>query len=225
VYFVGRERETARVIKALDQRRNIVLTGKYGMGRTSLVRYVAEATEKRWRFLFVDFSKTPARICNELLAALTPERNPKDHPVYIRYKAARFFVAKVEFGDKPQPVIVLDNIRKLSTQRVAFIRYLAWNRRFLFIALPENFLPEADVSHLRTVLYPSDLVRLGKLGAKPAADFFRHFSDKHRFQWTRSHIRMLVTASRGYPLGMKDFVKDELQRQSKNDVTQATTWE
>jgi hypothetical protein len=218
VYFVGRERETASFIKALDQRRSIVLTGKYGMGRTSLVRHLAKATEKRWRFLFVDFSKTPARICNDLLALLRPGKSLKNHPAYVRYKAARFVVAKGELGDQPQPVIVLDNIRKLSLQRVAFLRYLAWDRRFLFIALPESFLPEADVSHLRTVLYPSDLVRLGNLGARPAAEFFRHFSDKHCFQWTRSHIHMMVTASGGYPLGMKEFVKDELQRQSEKNV-------
>lgn len=135
MYFVGRERETARVVRALDQGKNVVVTGKYGVGRTSLIRHVAELTQEGWRFLFADFSQTLGRMCHDLLAKLTPGKNLKDYPACAKYKVARSFIVNMEFGDKKQPVIVLDNVGKLSQQKLAFIRYLAREKRFLLIAL------------------------------------------------------------------------------------------
>lgn len=45
--FVGREKETKKIIKALQQGNNIILTGKFGMGRTRLMRHVATITQGR----------------------------------------------------------------------------------------------------------------------------------------------------------------------------------
>ena len=151
-------------------------------------------------------------MCHDLLAKLTPGKNPKDYPACAKYKVARSLIVNMEFGDKKQPVIVLDNVGKLSQQKLAFIRYLARGKRFLLIALVESFLPEDHLFQLRASLYPSDLIRLSNLGAKRAAEFFRYFSNKHDFHWTRSHIHALATATNGYPLGMRDFLSDELER-------------
>lgn len=113
---------------------------------------------------------------------------------------------------KRRYVIVLDNIGKLSPHKLALIRYLTWEKRFLFIAIAESFLPEDDLFRLHACLYPSKLICLQSLSLKHATEFFRSFSSKYHFFWTQNHIRMLATATGGYPFGMRDFVTRELER-------------
>ena len=42
IYFVGREKEISQIVKALKRGENVILKGKYGIGRTSLSRHVPE---------------------------------------------------------------------------------------------------------------------------------------------------------------------------------------
>jgi AAA+ ATPase superfamily predicted ATPase len=56
--FGGRKRKIAAVVKSLKQKRNVVLTGRYGVGRSSLVNQIARLHKETWQFLFADFSKS-----------------------------------------------------------------------------------------------------------------------------------------------------------------------
>jgi MoxR-like ATPase len=62
-YFVGREEEQKEILKTLDEGWNVILTGKFGIGRTTLVKHIASLNEIQWRFVFIDFLKTPSNIC------------------------------------------------------------------------------------------------------------------------------------------------------------------
>jgi MoxR-like ATPase len=62
IMFVGREKETKLIIKELVRGHNIVIEGKFGIGRTSLVRHVSSVISDQWRFIFVDFSQTPGKM-------------------------------------------------------------------------------------------------------------------------------------------------------------------
>jgi len=73
MYFYGREKEISKIKRALEKRENIVITGKYGIGRTSLIKYLADITSKKWQFIFTDFSKTPSSVCNEILWNISPK--------------------------------------------------------------------------------------------------------------------------------------------------------
>jgi hypothetical protein len=55
--FVGRKHEIAVILKSLRQNRNVILSGKYGVGRSSLVKHIARLNPETWQFLFADFSK------------------------------------------------------------------------------------------------------------------------------------------------------------------------
>jgi len=211
MYFCDRKKEILEIKHALEKRKHIVITGKYGVGRTSLTKYLAQITTEKWRFIFTDFSKTSSIICNEILWNVFPKKQPKHRQKYIRYKIARSLIADLTLKDKRQPVIVLDNISELSHQKLAFIQYITFSKKLLFIAIAESFLPENDLSQLRSCLMPSHLVRLKNLGVKPAVEFFRHFSHKNNLNWSEKHIRMLADVTKGYPLGMKEFVKQEIE--------------
>jgi hypothetical protein len=211
--FWGRKKEIAAVTAALSKKKKLVLTGKYGIGKTTLVRQVAETNGERWRFLFADFSNTPARICNDLLRELRPKRSSAGRTRYVGYKTGRFLIADLASKSKRRLVIVLDNIAKLTPQKLNLIRYLAWDKPSLFIAITERFLPEEDLFQLRANLYPSRQIKLGYLSAEQTSEFFRFCAEKHGFRWTENHIHMLALATKGYPLAMREFIAKELERQ------------
>jgi ABC-type phosphate/phosphonate transport system ATPase subunit len=47
MYFVGRQQEIARILKDLERGDNVSVCGKYGIGRTSLLKHLAEITPAR----------------------------------------------------------------------------------------------------------------------------------------------------------------------------------
>ena len=202
-------------MKLLQQGRNVILTGKYGMGRTSLMRHVAGITEDGWRFVFVDFSQTSGKVSHDLLAALMPKKRYDKDRKYRRYKSSRFLIANTDSKDQRKHGIVFDNIAKLTHQKLAFIRYLAWEKRFQFIAIVETFLPENDLFLLRAELMPADVINLPYLSEKEVCEFFRNISNKRGFDWSADYIKMLVETTRGYPLGMREIVDRESARRLK----------
>jgi replication-associated recombination protein RarA len=212
MYFCGREKEISEVIDALKKRKRVVITGKYGIGKTVLARHLSDITRQKWQFVFADFSKSPSNVCNDILWQISQKKQPKYRHKYIKYKTARSLIAELTLKDNRQPVIVLDNISKLSHQKLAFIQYVAFSKQLLFIAIAEGFLPENDLFQLRACLMPSHLLKLGNLGKKNAVEYFRHVSQKNNLNWSEKHIRMLTEVTGGYPLGMKEFIKKEIEQ-------------
>jgi replication-associated recombination protein RarA len=211
MYFCGRKKEISEIINALKKRKHVVIIGKYGIGKTVLARHLSDITKQKWQFVFTDFSKSPSNVCNDILWQISPEKQPKHRHKYIKYKTARSLIAELTLKDKRQPVIVLDNISKLSYQKLAFIQYVTFSKQLLFIAIAEGFLPENDLFQLRACLLPSHLLKLGNLGTKNTVEYFRHVSQKNSLNWSEKHIRMLAEVTGGYPLGMKEFIKQELE--------------
>ncbi len=209
-YFFGRKKEISEIINALKKRKHIVITGKYGIGKTGLAKHLSDITKQRCQFVFADFSKTPSTVCNEILGKVFPKKQPEHRRKYIKYKTARSRIADLTLKDNRQPVIVLDNISELSHQKLAFLQRVVFSKKLLFIAITEGFLPERDLFQLRACLRPSHLIKLGNLGAKDAVDFLRHVSRKNSLNWSEKHIRMLAKVTGGYPLGIKEFVKREM---------------
>ncbi|MEJ2167663.1 MAG: hypothetical protein P8X90_19220 [Desulfobacterales bacterium] len=207
--FVGRKREIAAVVKSLKQNRNVVLTGRYGVGRSSLVKQIARLHKETWQFLFADFSKTVARSCNDMISQLASGSSKAQRHQYTRLMYAKdILIGKKSAADLPR-VLVLDNIGKISRPKLAFIRDMRLESGLLFIAIAEGFLPEADLFRLRAALYPSDMLELHNLKHKETATFFRNFSRLRRLGWSESFIRMLAASTEGYALLMKERAQRE----------------
>lgn len=207
--FVGREKETRRIVRALEKGGNIVVTGKFGMGRTKLARHVSDLYEKRWRFVFVDFSKTPGQVSTDILSEMSPGKRFERSGQYRRYKTQRHRIATAKSSDGRQVVFVLDNIEKVTPQRLVLIRYLSSEKRFLFIAITESFLRERDFFLLRAELLPEHVIRLGRISRKDSKEFFHAVSEKNQFRWESDRIRMMAEMARGYPLSMREMVSKE----------------
>jgi energy-coupling factor transporter ATP-binding protein EcfA2 len=217
--FVGREKETKKIMKALERGNNVVLMGKYGIGRTSLIKHVAALMKDRWRFVFVDFSQTPGKVTTQLLGELVPEkRRGKDH--YIRNKSGRFLIVSKELKDKRKHVLVFDNIAKLTAQKLQLIRYLIQESTFQYIAIAESFLSKEDLFLLRAALLPAEMIMLPYLSEESTKTLLCHLADKYSFHWSEQRLSMLVSATRGYPLGVHEVIKRELDMRKKDGFRQ-----
>lgn len=208
--FVGREKEIKQILSAFKRGNNVILTGKFGIGRTTLMKHLARNTPKNWRYVFIDFSQTPGKICRELAAELLAKEKRNKHNPILGYKSTRFRIGHLNFGDPRQPILVVDNIGKLTDAKRDLLRYLAMTKRFLFAAISESFLGEDDFFRLRGQLNPARVVNITHLSREASRDFFRYFSDRHNLLWNENQIDHLAESTGGYPLGMREVANAKI---------------
>jgi hypothetical protein len=217
MYFAGREKEIEQIKEALQGGENVIVSGKYGMGRTSLIKHIAEMMQEQWRFVFVDFSKTPGSVCNYLLVELFPAQEFDREQV--KYRPSRFRIATFALEERRRHILVLDNMSKLSAQKLNLIRYLTWEKRFQFVSIVESFLPPNGLFRLRVWMNPSILITLQHLSPSSVIRFFQKLSKENQLGWTESRIKNLAEVTGGYPLRMKEIALRELERkQQLHDV-------
>lgn len=208
--FVGRKREIAAAMRSLAQGRSVVLTGRFGVGRSRLAKHISRLHSNTWQFLFADFSRPASHSCNELIQQLLPRRAGSRRNRYTRMIYSKdILLGKRSTAHLPR-VVVLDNIGKISRQKLAFIRDMRFDSELLFVAIAESFLSEADLFRLRSVLYPSDVMSLQNLGKTETADFFRYAAQRKKLDWDEKFIQMLAASSEGYPLLMKERLYREI---------------
>jgi len=206
--FVGREHEASHIIRELQQGNNIVLAGKYGIGRTSLIKEIASLLQDEWRFIFVDFSQTPGKMSNKLMKELHIPKMNRQTGKQFGYKSMRYRIANVETPKRKKTVIVFDNIAKLTRQKIIFLRHLILENHFQFIAIVENFLPANDLMLLKAQLLPVETLSLHYLKEEDVISFIRLHSEKHYLNWPDAYIESLAALVSGYPLGMVEMIKN-----------------
>jgi hypothetical protein len=219
--FVGRKREIAAVMRSLKQGRNVVINGRFGAGRSCLVKHIAKLHSGAWQFLFADFSKSASQSCNDLFRQLVPNRWGLGRNRYTRLMHAKSIILGKKMTAHLPRVVVLDNIGKISHQKLAFIQDMRFDGDLLFTAIAESFLSEDELFRLRAVLYPSDLLNLCNLSKAETTTFFRNVSNRKRLGWTEKFIQMLAASSEGYPLLMKERLQREIgsPKRSRNTTT------
>lgn len=210
--FVGREQEIAQVAAALAAGSNVVLSGKFGIGRTSLVRQVAAGSCGEWQFLFADFSRPPAAVCHQLAAQLSRPRRSWRRIDQPAYRGARRRLLVMAGEAAPPAVIVLDDVARITPAKWEFLRFLSRATGLRFVVVVESFLPEADVTRLRTCIYPSIRLHLGLLPAPRSHEFFERVSGRTGFRWSPDQIRALATRGGGFPLAMAEAAAEALTR-------------
>ncbi len=203
--FVGRRSEKKKIIEALNYGRNIILTGKYGIGRTHLIKEIAKALSEERKFIFVDFSQTPGKMSERLIKALGIPRRLQHQGNNMSYKSMRYRIASTNTSKQHRPVIVFDNIAKITVQKKIFLRHLILEQHFQFIAIIENFLEQKDLFALKAQLMPATTLNLGHLKNEDVKKLLSIYNKQYHFFWTDSHIRSLAAMSDGYPLGLAEM--------------------
>lgn len=197
--LVGREKEAALVRDAVSAGRHVVVTGKFGMGKTALSRHVAELVGPAHPFLFASFSVGPARICEVLVSQLPASRRTKaprksGRVSYLSLRA-RLVVARRK---GPTPVVVLDDVFRVTAPKAALVRTLALGGIPL-ILLVDTGLPERDRKRLLAWLEPSERLHLGPLSQAASADLLERLAKRQGRRCSVEQIESLARASGGYP--------------------------
>ena len=210
--FVGRPKEILAIQKAVYRGETVFISGKYGIGRTALVRHIAEQNKECWRFVVVDCSRSAAEICRALFLELFPaaKQAVRDHS----YKWIRHFIARFE-GRTYDTVIVFDNVARLSPQKLDLLRYWKFHSGFQFIAIVEPFLPEDQLAKLHGCLGPAATVAVDRLPLRRVQEFFESCSHTYNLGFSAADIRGMASATGGYPLAMTELINSEILRKSK----------
>jgi energy-coupling factor transporter ATP-binding protein EcfA2 len=211
--FVGRMKELERIRSELAAGHNLVLTGPFGIGRTTLLSHLARALKPELRFIFFEGSQTPGQICEQLLvdgSSVKPTARKRTLP----WKIERHRLESRKDRDPRPVVLVLDDVAKVTPPKLDFIHWLHGLHRYRIIAVTERFLPEKSLMHLRSALYPAPMVALGPLSAGMAQRFFEAWAVRHGLNWGPDIIHGLVLATRGYPTGMWEAARDAMKNQS-----------
>jgi len=210
--FVGRQRELGYLRRELLAGRSIVLTGPFGIGRTSLLRHAADEMGREWTFVFADLEKSPGEAWRELFAALFPrvwERQRRRGEVKS-VQWTRYRVLHRRSESRRPHVVVLDNVARLSAPRLDFVRRL--REAFQVVAIVEDFLPEDAKAVLCAALWARPPLRLPHLSQAVTEAYFEECSLRHGFGWGRGEIEGLAQAVGGFPLGMREAVESQLRR-------------
>jgi hypothetical protein len=209
--FVGRREEIASVRRALEAGRNVVLIGRYGIGRTSLVRQAAVQMGAGRPFVFVDFASTPAAMSRSIHEELFQSRGRGRRAVPRSFRTIRSLLIRDAPATSRPPVLVLDGIARLTAPKLELMRALTETGRFGFVAVAEAFLPPRDLLRVRTALFPNVLLRLGPLRRRESEEFFAEASERFGLGWKPQHTRLLASTRHGYPLAMAETVARALR--------------
>ena len=208
--FVGRQREAAYVRAELEAGRSVVLTGIWGIGRTSLATHVAQEMAGDWLFVLADFERDPGEVWRDLFAAIFPKAQARLRSQAKSAKWTRFRVLNQPLEDPRRHAVVLDNVARLSPHRLDVARRL--RERYQVVAIAEDFLPDRAKAALSAALWARSPLRLGHLSRAATLNFFEECSRRHGFGCAPGEIRGLARATGGFPLGMTEAVTAELCR-------------
>jgi hypothetical protein len=211
--FVGREAEIARIEAALHSERNVILQGKYGIGRTSLAREIA-GRSRSWRFVFTDFGAPGTAISTSILAELTGRSRHAAGEKRTARQLARAIASYVPPKRIARVIIVLDNVARITRPKIELMRTLHTSKHLLFIAILERFVTGEDMMRMRVVLDPAVVIGLDPLDLDASVRFFASAAAEWRLAWTDSEIDLLARIMHGYPLEMVRIVR-AAQRRSR----------
>jgi len=74
---------------------------------------------------------------------------------------------------------------------------LAWEKKFRFAAIVENFLPEKDLDLLRRELIPAQMINLQHLNRSHRVKLIHYFVEKHHFSWDDKQIKQMALTVKG----------------------------
>ena len=164
--FVGRTYELRQLARLLNEGRNVVLTGVYGSGRTTLLRELARKERGR-QFIFW---------------------GSRDSQRALRITVKKLCAVRTRPPDRVPVVVVLDDVVRITPQRLRSLRELVRATRCQIIVIVERSVSSGDVARLRAALEAARLICLGSLTRSATERYFSLAYESTRLDgiWIRS---------------------------------------
>lgn len=210
--FVGREMETRTIQRGLRRGENVILSGRYGIGRTRLVHHVAAVSAPHLKFVFADFSGPTADVARALWRQIG--RQSKTAADALGFKGVVARPADLARGSR-NIVVVFDNIARLTVPKRRFIPSLTLFGQLRYIAIVDSYLPQAHFICLKGCLVPSVHLDLKYLLISEVCRYFAAISGKYGRDWDPGMIEGMASATGGYPLAMTQRAERELALQRR----------
>ena len=98
---------------------------------------------------------------------------------------------------------MLDDVARVTSQNVTFIRDLVWREELQCILIAERFLAPPELTRIRAILRAAPLLRLGPLSLAAVERYFTECARRCGLVWSASEIRSMARATHGFPSGMR----------------------
>jgi hypothetical protein len=189
------------------------------MGRTALMRRIADLHGHEMAFAFADLSAGSGEACRRIYDALGGRSGARS----LSYRTVRYRLLH-ELGEEGRPcVLVLDEIMRLTPPRLKLVGDLALGPRFRMVAIVRALMPEAERESLRRRLNGPEVVSLGRLGSRNVREFLRRASEAHGFAWSEEDVEARVPGVGGYPVAMVAAVEHERLRRRRGFMGSVVT--
>jgi len=166
--IIGREKECVAIAGFIDQRKNIIVFGPEGVGKTSIVNKVLNGFTGLNR-LYSSESKTLKEALLNFMASVSCEKKTVDGANILALK-------KIFYGilarDKPE-YIVFDHVERVEPKFYSFFEYLI-EAKIPLVVLSRG-LEKKEIGHLRMSSFNFEKVEIANM-EKPVADaLIEHF--------------------------------------------------
>lgn len=211
--FVGRERDIARLEAALEAGENVILSGKLGMGKTTLLEeFRARSGES---VAIADLSAGPGSACLRLARELSGRR-------VLSLRRKRYLALRAALSElaprSREFVVALDDADlgtrtrgTISAARLDLVRHLAGNPALRLVVVCEAEGRGQGFDRLRAWLQPARDLRLERLPLASARQYFKDLRESLDLTWPPGRLEVLARASQGYPLAMRRLAEREIE--------------
>ena len=161
-FFCNREKETDKLIEAIENGRNVTLYGRRKFGKTALIQHVFHRLPKSWLPIWIDllptrdFESFIHTFANSILSRIT-ENQPFVRKFYDGIKTLRPVISYDDLTGMPQVKLDLTDQRALKSGFEYLLKFLQDQKRTIVIAFDEfqqiGQYPEQNTeAYLRTIL-------------------------------------------------------------------------
>ena len=189
--FVGREHELRALARQLDAGASVVLTGAYGSGRTALI---GELARRRPSGRFVSW-----------------QHGMTTRAMRASAGARAGVMTGLRAVIEPGAVIVVDDIVRVSTQRLRSFRELTTSGCQIVAIVERSMRPE-DLVRLRVALGAAPIMVVDSLSVRAADRYFALCCQMLGWGWSEPEIRATARATHGHPLTIRMTLEAAMAR-------------
>ena len=196
--FVGRNKELKLAFRILSSGRSLIVEGSLGIGKTTFAKKAA-----------MEFSELPLYCSFEGSALSIVETLNRQIIKSYRPNNARLGTQVQEFlraTEGKRPLVIIDNIWKVTLQKVRFLKRINENQNCQFIFISE-VRDRNKLLLIKSVAWNNETITLGRLSKEESILLFEKSLSCMPPLEARGNLKALIESCRGYPLGIIETAK------------------
>jgi len=198
--IIGREKERAAISALISQRKNIIIFGAEGTGKSTIIKSVLEEKNIKSLLYSQDSRTLKGSLSNLILSALGNTKAVQGANTLVLKKALYGII-----NEKKPEYIVFDHLENVEPKFYSFFVYLM-EARIPLIVLSRG-LEKKDIGHLRMSLFNFEKVEISNFDRTAADILIGHFINEFGIKITKEadFKKEIYHFSKGNPKIIKDL--------------------